>query len=161
MKIYTRIVVDMASGAWLEADAREYAGPLALAKGGSSSASTTSTENVDRRQVVDNQSVGVSSDSSTVYVTPTDLGSVRAAFEFAGKNSEDAQNNVNTILGIADRVFVSAFKTLDKTQEVTRESARGVAVAYEGARGAGNEKTMLTIAALAVVGLVAVKVWGK
>ena len=56
---------------------------------------------------------------------------------------------------------MSAFKTLDKTQEVTRESQRGVAAAYEGAQGAGNEKTMLTIAALAVVGLVAVKVWGK
>lgn len=168
MKLYTRIVVDMTSGAWLEADSTDYAGPLALAGGGgSSSSSATTTTTQDRRQVVE-QGVAVSSDSSTVNVTATDQGAVAAALEFAtaaGAGVLEAdlanQDTVNRLLGIADKVFVGAFETIGKTSEAVMTAGQGVATAYEGAQGAGNEKTLLALAALAVVGIVAVKVWGK
>ncbi len=60
--------------------------------GNSSSSSTTQTTQIDKRQVVDGNGVGVSSDSSTVNVSQLDGGAINTAFQFAGYGLDSAAN---------------------------------------------------------------------
>lgn len=55
---------------------------------------TSQTQNQDRRQVVDNGAVAVNADNSSVNLTLTDQGAVRAAADIAGRAIES--NNINT-----------------------------------------------------------------
>lgn len=56
----------------------------------SSSSNQTTTTNVDKRQVVDGQGLGVSSDSSTVNVSQLDGGAIDSAFNFASSGLDSA-----------------------------------------------------------------------
>lgn len=56
----------------------------------SSSSNQTTTTNVDKRQVVDGQGLGVSSDSSTVNVSQLDGGAINSAFSFASSGLDSA-----------------------------------------------------------------------
>lgn len=47
MRVYTRIVIDMASGAVLEAEGFDYDGPVALCKGGGGGSQTTNTQDIE------------------------------------------------------------------------------------------------------------------
>lgn len=47
MRVYTRIVIDMASGAVLEAEGFDYDGPVALCKGGGGGSQTTNTQDTE------------------------------------------------------------------------------------------------------------------
>ncbi|MDO9083720.1 MAG: hypothetical protein Q7U56_10600 [Humidesulfovibrio sp.] len=47
MRVYTRIIIDMASGAVLEAEGFDYDGPVALCKGGGGGSQTTNTQDTE------------------------------------------------------------------------------------------------------------------
>ena len=49
----------------------------------SASTNTSTTSNLDKRQVVDGNAIGVSSDTSTVHVSVLDDGAVRGAIRLA------------------------------------------------------------------------------
>lgn len=71
----------------IQAFAGLWAGFFLCRFGGDSSSetkNTTSTTNTDKRQVVDGNGLGVSSDSSTVNVNQLDGGAIAGAFDFAG-----------------------------------------------------------------------------
>lgn len=148
-------------------DLRCMGAPRRWGKGGgsSSSASTsneTTTVQVDKRQAVDS-GVGVSADDSNVNLSLeyTDRGAVSDAFSFARDVGEGGAAVTQRVLDIADRVFADAFRTIGKTTEAVQTAGNSVATAYDTAKGAGSEKTLVTIAALAVVAVVAVQKWGK
>lgn len=67
-------------------------------KSESSNEANTTTTNTDKRQVVDNQSVGVSSDSSTVTVYATDDGAVKQAIDLTGGVAQGALDGYRALL---------------------------------------------------------------
>lgn len=109
----------------------------------SSSSSSTSTQNIDKRLVVDN-GVGVSSDSSTVNVNALDAGAIEASFQFG----RDALTG-------ADALLARGLQVLDKATTVADKSTALVATAYDNAKGDRTEKTLIAAASLAVVAIVA------
>lgn len=115
----------------------------------SSSQSSTSTTSIDKRLVVDT-GVGVSSDSSTVNVNALDAGAIGASFDFG----RDALKGADTLLA-------RGLQVLDKATGVADKSTALVATAYDNAKGAGTEKVVLMVAAIAAVSIVAIKVMGK
>ncbi len=168
-------------------DLRSRPGRLRKGGGSSSSSSTTQTTNqVDRRQVVDAGSVGVSSDTSTVNVSVLDQGAIARAGEIADRaiamaaySGQEASRNLqsvldlitasdqetgkslSSVLGFARDVFVTGIGVLDKAGDQIDSQTALVARAYDNAQGEGTQKNMVAAAALAAVAIVAVKVWGK
>lgn len=129
----------------------------------SSSSSNTQTTNVDKRLVVDGQSVGVSSDSSTVNVTATDYGSVDRALQIvreANANSIDLSKNNTQALGAGiGQVLGFAEKALTLTKEnigLAVKNTDQISTAYKtvGDLSTGN-RTLATLG-LIVGGIVAV-----
>jgi hypothetical protein len=150
------------------AGACELAGPSIQAragrlhKGSSSSSSTTqTTQQIDRRLVVDSGSVGVSSDTSTVNVSVLDAGAVEGALELVRASDQVTGKNVADVLGFAKDVFTAGLTVLDKAGRQIETQSELVAKAYDAARGEGTQKNMVTVAAVAAVAIVAVKVWGR
>lgn len=134
--------------------------------GGGSSSSSSSTSNqttnqIDRRQVVDSNSVGVSSDTSTVTVNVLDQGAVAKALELVGASDLETGKSVSSVLGFAKDVFTSGLTVLDKASKHVEQQTQLVSTAYDNAKGEGTQKNLVAAAALAAVAIVAVKVWGK
>lgn len=129
---------------------REEGGRLILGGGGgessSSSTTTTETRNTDKRQVVDNQSVGVSSDSSTVNVTMTDQKAIDKAINLvagAGEIAADAYKSLlSATLVMAGKVPPSDSGTIatNLSNDTTAEDQ--------------TKQRAIMIGALAVVGMV-------
>ena len=121
--------------------------------GGSSSSSSTSsqTTSIDKRMVVDN-GVGVSSDSSTVTVTATDLGAIDKAFGFASASGDKIVSSFDKVVGLADVLLRGSLDAVKTTNGV-------VSQAYETARttaaGAIDQKTMIVLAVAGAVAFVA------
>lgn len=135
--------------------------------GGSESSNETTTQNIDKRLVVDS-GIGISSDSSSVNVTALDAGAINEAFEFANANVElmksaDALQGQTAaqLLGLTDRVFTEAFKVLDKNASLVQSSGKLVSDAWDNAKGEGSTKTFLAYGVIAAVALVAVRSFGK
>lgn len=118
--------------------------------GGSSSSSSTSTttKNTDKRQVVDNSSIGVSSDSSTVNVNYTDQGAVNKAIDLvanAGQGALDAYKSLlaaTVALGAKNDGMAAASAALTSDLMTTQSGASGVT---------DSQKKALTYGGLAVV----------
>ncbi|MGQ0750605.1 MAG: hypothetical protein ACT4PS_08730 [Betaproteobacteria bacterium] len=115
--------------------------------GGSSSSTQTSTQNIDKRQVVDGASVGVSSDSSTVHVTSTDHASVNAAIDLAKVSTAAQGASLNAILGFAEK----ALTLTEGNINLQTKSAEQIGAAYSTA---GN-RTLATLGIIAA-GIVAI-----
>lgn len=113
--------------------------------GGSSSSSSTSssTTNTDKRQVVDNQSVGVSSDSSTVNVTMTDQGAIDKTFALLQAGGQGVYSSLDKVIGLADTLLKGSLS-------VVKDSTGVVSQAYETAEntktGSIDQKTMIVLA---------------
>jgi hypothetical protein len=122
--------------------------------GSSSSASTQTTNNVDRRLVTDAGSVGVSGDSSSVTINTLDAGAISGAIELIRASDQETTKRLNDVLGVASSVFDKAAGQVDR-------GASLVATAYDQAKGAGDEKTILIGVAIAAVALVAITVIRK
>lgn len=147
--------------------------PMTPANGGggesSSSSNTTQTTNqIDRRQVVDSGSVGVSSDTSTVHVSILDQGAIAGAKALADNalalvaaSDQETSKSLANVLGFAKDVFNTGFSALDRVGTQVERQTEIVAKAYDNAQGEGTQKNLVAAAALATVAIVAVKAWGK
>lgn len=126
--------------------------------GSSSSSSSNQTSNVDKRQVVDGQGIGVSSDSSTVSVTNNSLdgNAIGKAFDFASSNDIAAGKSVEQVLNLAGHFLDTGAQLLDKQSAVLNQQGQMVAAAYQDAKGQTQDNKYLIAGALAVVGVVAV-----
>lgn len=128
--------------------------------GGGSSTSATTTTSVDKRLVVDS-GVGVSSDSSTVNVSALDGGAIKSAFDFAALAGQGAGDTVIAALELADTIYTKGLSALDRNVDLVNKSGDMVAKAYDQAKGSGSEYRLMTVGALALVGVVAFKSFGK
>ncbi len=131
----------------------------------SKSASTTTTNNVDKRLVVDNGGVGVSADSSNVSVSVLDGGAVNAAISLAKFSGDNQLKGYEDLLGLTKDTFGSVFDIVKKNTDTVDHITSTVTSAVQDARNselkATNDNRYLVAAGLAVVGIVAVKVWSK
>jgi hypothetical protein len=91
-----------------------------------------------------------------VNVTSTDFGSVSKAFDFASGIAKGAADEATASGAQVQQMATSAMQSV---QAAYKDTSGTVAAAYETAK-AGEQKIMV-MAALAVVGIVAVKVMGK
>lgn len=132
-----------------DACTREEGGRLILGGGGgssSSSSTTTETRNTDKRQVVDNQSVGVSSDSSTVNVTMTDRDAIDKAIGLVAGAGQVAADAYKSLLSA----------TLVMSGKVSPEASGLVAtdLATDTTAADQTKQKAIQIGALLVAGLV-------
>lgn len=142
----------------------------------SKSTSVANTTNTDKRQVVDNQSVGITPDIYLVqgkksnsdltlnsYATVTDFGAIDAAMNAFSIGNDTIRGSLSEVLGLAD----SALRTVNAAG--ARESASvdsalaGLTAAYETAQtteaGGIDQKTLIVLAIAGAV--VAVFIFGK
>lgn len=129
--------------------------------GGSSSSSSQTTQNIDRRQVVDGNSIGVAADSGTLNVQVLDTGAVNSAIELVKHSDQITGESVSEVLGFAKDIFNSGLTVLDKAGQQVSAQTQLVSQAYDNAKGEGTQKNLIAAAALATVAVVAIKVWGK
>lgn len=123
----------------------------------SSSSNSTQTTNVDKRQVVDGNGVGVTSDSSTVNVntTMTDLGAIQGALKSLDSGNALNGQNFDSVLTLADKLFTGGFDLMNK-------SAANVSAAYATQQSqAGGSFDNKTIAIIAVAGAAAWALKGR
>jgi hypothetical protein len=144
----------------------------------SSNRTTTTTTNTDKRQVVDTGSVGVSSDNSTVYVAPTDLGAISRSFDLATTSSEQTLNSVAKALGFASDANTKALnfagesssellafagntfgRSLDLADEglkAVQAAGTGISDAYKSAASLSSGQAYLVAGVVGAVVIVAV-----
>lgn len=96
---------------------------------GSYSSSSSSSVNIDKRQVVDANAVGITADHSTISML--DGGAIERAFGFAEKNAQQHAQSLEKLLGFATQ----AMSMTDSNAKVAELAADKVAAAYEGASG--------------------------
>jgi hypothetical protein len=129
--------------------------PRRLHKGGSSSSSTQqTTQNVDRRMVLDAGSIGFSSDGGTYAVNVLDQGAVQNAIDLVESSSRET-------LGFTRDIFAAGLTVLDKAGKQVEAQTALVAKAYDSAKGEQTQKNLVAATALAAVAIVAIKVWAK
>ena len=126
----------------------------------SSTSNATETNNVDKRQVVDN-GVGVSSDSSTVTVNVLDEGIVKAALDSVNNSinatsAADATNGegFSRLLGLADKLFTGAGELVGKTQDTALAQIDRVNSAANDKAGSIDQKTVVVLGIAAAAALV-------
>lgn len=154
-----------------------------MGKGGSSSESSSSTQNIDKRWVTGEGSVGLNAENSSVSVQALDGGALAGAFEFAARVDANAGKNLNSVLDLAAQfdantgrnfdsvlnlasgLYELAVNALGKSATMVSESSKAnneiVATAYDQAKGQGADARILAYGAMAVVAVVAVKTFGK
>lgn len=132
-----------------------------MAKGGSpTSSNATTTQNTDKRLVV-NDGVGISSDTSTVNVTSTtnalDADIVTAALDTV--KSSDATNGegFTKLLELADGLFSGAGDVIAKTQDTTLGQIAALNTTANDSKGSIDQKTLIIIVAGAAVAIYALK----
>ena len=132
-------------------DPRAVPGRGPLYKGSKSEQkSTTTTTNVDKRQVVDGGSVGLTLDGNGNSVQVLDGGAIDASFEFAGESLEQ-------MMDLAGRVLDAQ----EKGTALAHQAASSVGEAYKTAQEISSGQRMLVAGGLIIAGIVAVQVFGK
>lgn len=126
-----------------------------------SSSSSSSTQNIDKRLVTGEGSVGISADNSKVSVQVMDGGAIAGALDLARQTDANAGKNLEQLLGFGRDLFVGSLEALDKAQQSIKDSSAIVAKAYDQAKGHGDEARILSYGVMAVVALVAVKSLGR
>lgn len=125
--------------------------------GDSESTSTTATTNVDKRAAVGDQSVLVSSDTSTVSVEVLDGGAIDLA-----KTAVSANNvAMKDVLDFAKVVLSGAVGVVADNKDLAEGSIASVKDAYSSEEVGMIDKNTLMMVGLGAVAFVAVKVWGK
>lgn len=117
--------------------------------GSSSSKSSTSTQNIDRRQVVDN-GIGVSSDSSTITINSLDEGIVNKALETVSQNDAINGEGFNRLLELAGNLFQSGGELIDKTSSAALGAVEAVNTAKNDEEGRIDQKTLVICAVAGV-----------
>jgi hypothetical protein len=141
--------------------------PCGLFGGDSSSSNTTNTQTVstDKRQVLDNGSVGITTDgggatftSNTTdnsYHLTTDQGAVSAGRDIALAGIGTNSTNIDHLLSTADHLLSQQQQSMQTSADLTRSLAGTAAGAYSDAANQASGNKQLILAAMAVVGVVA------
>lgn len=108
--------------------------------GGSSSSNTTTTANTDKRQVVDGQSVGVSSDSSTVNVSVLDNGAFSQAVDLAKGVGEVFTSNYQKLLDTTAALAQEGQKVLQANTDILAHMT-GTSIGATAASSPGSSAT--------------------
>lgn len=122
----------------------------------SSSSSSTNTTNIDRRQVIAENGIGLTSDNSTINVTSLDGGIVTSALDVVKANDATNGASFSKLLDMAATMFDTAGSILGKAQETTTTQLAALNTATNDQKGAIDQKTMIIIGAVAL-GFVALK----
>lgn len=123
----------------------------------SSSSQATTTTNLDKRQVVDNGGLGVSSDSSTVTVNTLDNGAINQAIDLSKTGTTQAYTGLDHLLGFASEVL----KLENNSQQLISQSAANVGDAYKTAQDMTSGNRMLVAGGLILAGIVALNAMKK
>jgi hypothetical protein len=123
----------------------------------SSSSNATTTSNIDRRQVVDSNGVGVSSDSSTITInnTTADPQVIHDTLDTIKNNDAVNGAGFTQLLGLTDKLLTGAGQIITNTQDATMKQIDAVNSAANDAKGAIDQKTLIIIGA-GVVALYAI-----
>lgn len=121
--------------------------------GDSSSASTTqsSTTNIDKRQVVDTGSVGVTADNSTINVSATDQGAVNSALKMAENTGAGALDAYKALLSTTVLLAGQANQTLQANTAFSEQLATNITDTKTDNSEEAKTKQYLTYAGIAVV----------
>lgn len=130
---------------------------MGSSKSSSSTASTTTT--VDKRMVVDN-GIGISSDSSTVYVEALDVDIVNKALDTVAAADATAGVGFSQLLGLADKLFTGAGAMVEKTQNTALGQLETLNAAAADRTGSIDQKTMIVLAVAAAGAFVLSKKMG-
>lgn len=134
--------------------------------GGSSSSNSNSTQNTDKRLIVSDQGLGISSDTSTVNVTALDQGAIKGAVDItskaldtvAGANAMQGQS-LDSIIGLAGDLFRGGFKALETSQDQVN-TAYQTATETKQAAGTIDNRTIMVLG-IAAAGALAYMAHGK
>lgn len=135
-------------------------GGMLCGEGGDSSSSSTqqtTTTNVDKRQVVDNGGVGVSSDSSNVTINTLDSGAINGAIDLSKSSTTQAYTGLDHLLGFANQVLALE----NNSQKLISQSAANVGDAYKTAQDMSSGNRMLVAGGLILAGIVALNALKK
>jgi len=114
----------------------------------SSSSNATNTTNVDKRQVVSDNGLGVSSDSSTVNVSILDQNAIEKAVNLAGNTQAGALDAYKALLSATVLLNGNATKAVADQSQLSANLSGDVQAT------ADTQKKMLVYAALGVGALV-------
>lgn len=123
----------------------------------SSSSNTTNTTNIDRRQVMSDGAIGVTSDSSTINIESMDAGVVNKALDVVASNDTIAGQGFTQLLILADKMFNAGGTILQKTADTTMAQVGALTTAQNDAKGAIDQKTMMILAGVAAAAFIASK----
>jgi len=141
----------------------------------SSSSQATTTTNLDKRQVVDNGALGVSSDSSTVNVTVLDNGAIAQAIDLSKTSVTANQQSFSDLIDMSKTGTAQAYTGLDhllgfandvltleaNSQKLISQSASNVGDAYKTAQDMSSGNRMLVAGGLILAGIVALNAMKK
>jgi len=113
----------------------------------SSSTTNTTTTNIDRRQVMSDGAIGITSDSSTVNVQQMDAGIVKSALDVVAGADATAGQGFTQLLTLADRLFTAGGSMLDKTANTTMAQVGALTEAQKTAAGGGIDQKTVFIGA--------------
>lgn len=126
--------------------------------GSSKSSSSNTTTNIDRRQVVDNGSIGISTDGSQISVESLDGDIVKAALAVVGNADAVAGEGFDRLLSLTEKLFEAGGAILDRTSETSLAAVEAVNTARNDAVGNIDQKTLIILGA---VGLGAAYIFKK
>lgn len=107
---------------------------------------TTTSNNIDRRQVVAEGGFGVASDGATVNITSVDAGIAKAAIDaVSGADATNGQG-FTQLLNLADKVFTGAGAMLDTTQKTSLAQVEALNTVANDAKGVIDQKTIIVLA---------------
>ncbi len=116
----------------------------------SSSSSATNTTNVDKRQVISSNAVGVTTDANaTVNVSNTTLDGnvIQGALDYVKGTDATQGANFTALLGLADKMFATGAGVIKTAQDTTLAQIGQINTAQNDAKGTISQKTIMIIAA--------------
>ncbi|WP_354682651.1 hypothetical protein [Cupriavidus necator] len=134
------------------------------------SVTTSTTNNVDNRMVVDS-GLGVNGSNNYASAVFSDQGAIDAAFDFAKGSTETTYKSTADAIGLArdglklnlDQSAINAKgfldsmgKLLDTAKAVNENATANVAAAYSNVQEIGTGQKFLVAGALCIAGIVAV-----
>lgn len=124
-------------------------------KSSSKAATTTNTTAVDKRLVVDGNSVGISAEGSNVTVNTLDAGIVGKALDTV--QAADATNGegFDKLLGLADKLFTQGGELISNTSQATLQQVAALNTAQNDQKGAIDQKTIMVLGIAGAVAIVA------
>lgn len=110
----------------------------------STSSSNSTTQNTDKRLVVSDYGLGISSDTSTVTVNATDNGAVKDALNYADKADARQGQTLDSVIGLAGALFSGGFEAL-KTSQSQVNAAYLQATETKQAAGTIDNRTIMVL----------------